>query len=572
MKHTAIARMTARLTCAFVALCVLFCPFLKAGAEVEAPIIDSPYALVYNVQYSEVLYEKNADERIAPASFAKVMTAILAYEYKAEVGSPAPVIVDEEEAAAARGGLYRIQAGEQFAFDDLLCALVIGNANNAAYLLAKTVSGDVDTFVARMNERARELGAEQTHFANPTGLDDNSAYTTLSDMAKICEAANTINDYMVTSSKLYYEIAPTELTKQKRTVFNNNLILDAVPNVVDGVESFNYYIEGAVGINCGGTKEAGDCLATAKEGDASTTNLVLLSGGVTNESGLKTTFLDAKKLFSYAEEAYEVQTVLAAGSIIQEIPVDLADAQDHVMLIASADITALLPVDAQIDEKIVREIYTTEKRLEAPVVEGTAHGSIEIYYEDELIGSAELLAQRSISRSAPLYLLDNVKGFSQKPLVRLILIVLAVAIVLFLAACLILLWIQKQQNSKLSPTEKRRLKKQQKELLFKEKLRQQEYIDQMRVERKKRSARRKQVRRAILQQRKKEAAEAARRAAARPQGRQPQAQAARRPAQGPAQPRRTSAPGQLPKPAEGSTRPAPPRRNPPQGKRPPQKK
>ena len=551
-------RFAVRVAAGLLALVFLFflAPTAFASGEESIypePSINSDAALVYNLQYDKVLFNQNADNPIYPASFAKVMTAILCYEHRQTLGTSVKVTVTEEDDLTVNG--LGLLVEEEFDFDTLLSAMVVGSSNDAAMVLARTVGGTVSDFVNRMNEKAKELGCENTHFANPTGLHNGSAQTTLSDMAKICKAAYSINDYMQTSSLLRFEIPATNKSEKTRVVTNSNLLLNPRTDL-------GYYVKDAMGINHGYTPQSGYCLASVRDTKGAI-NLVLVSGGYKNEEKQNSALLDAMALFSYAEKAFEITTVLKRETVMREVPVRLSDTQDHILLIAGSDVSSLLPVGFNRVTDIEQRIFLTEKVLEAPIVEGTSYGSVEIYFKGELIGSAELLAQRSLSRSTSLALLSSVEEFLQLPVVRLILIIVACVVAAFLILCCILLAVQNRKKSGLTPQQRRAKKKMEKELLWKEKVRQQEYF---RVRRKERKLRRDEAIEDFRRARErhlKAQEEALRRAEQR-------ARAAQRPTTGPAPKRQTGVPTKPnPRPAAGcETRPVQKGPRPTQGTRP----
>ena len=166
----------------------------KAAADsITKPEITSEAGILYDVTNGRVLFEKNADEKLAPASTTKLMTALLVLE-KAKLDDKvtfSKTAVTDLEAGAVKIGLVE---GDQVAVKDCLYALLLKSANEVANGLAEHVSGSISGFSELMNARARELGCTNTHFVNPTGLKSDEQYTTCRDMAKIAAAALAIPD------------------------------------------------------------------------------------------------------------------------------------------------------------------------------------------------------------------------------------------------------------------------------------------------------------------------------------------------------------------------------------------
>lgn len=573
MKHT---RKTIRFAAKFAAC--FFALFFSLGAlfvvfadtttpeDVSYPVPTplSECGLIYNLQYERVLFQQKADVPIYPASFAKVMSALLAYEYRRDLGTNIAVTVTSDDDLSV-GGLG-LEADEITDYDALLSAMVVGSANDAANVLARVIDGSIPAFVEHMNRRAGELGCTDTVFQNPTGLHAGGAQTTLNDMAKICAKAYEINDYMQTASLLRYEFAPTNKHDKVRILTTSNLLLNPRTDL-------GYYVKGAMGINHGSTPQSGNCVCSVRE-TGGAINLILVSGGYRTESKQNTALLDAKEMFDYAEKAFEIATVLKDESVIQEVPVRLSDTQDHILLIAANRITALLPVGFNAVTDIEQRVFLTEEVLEAPIVEGTAFGSLELYYKGELIGQTELVAQHSLARSASLAIVSSVENFLQHPIVRMILFILAALLIVILVVCVILLIIHQRKKSGLTAAQRRAKRRLENELIKKEKARQEEYIQSERAKNLRRFQKHMQKRRLEKEKRRMEQEEEARRererarraqARARTQAAPPASSQTRPNAARPSGPVRPAAPRRtdLSRPAEGCEapiRPAAPQR------------
>ena len=457
--------LAARLTAGLFALLFVFCflPRVRAAGSVyEPPQISTAHALIRNLDYDLTLYDKAGADLVYPAGFAKIMSAILFYEYLNNVVSPAPVTVLSSDDLS--GGGIGLKADEVLEYTDLLNAFVVGSANDAGMVLARVVGGSVPLFVEKMNERAKELGAQNTHFENPTGLHNANARTTLADMFLICKSAYRIDAYMKASSLSLFDVPATNLTDKTRRLRNQNqLVINRASNT--------YYVKGTMGINLGYTAESGYCLCSVKE-ENGVANLLLLSGGSRDSSGENLTLTDAKTLFEYVGKAFTVETVLEKNAVVKEMPVALSSNQDHVLLVAASDVKAILPVGYNGQTDLENRITLSAETLSAPIVEGTSYGVCEIYYQGERIGSTELVAQQSVARSTSLFLLSGIENFLQLPAVRVVLIVLLILLLLLLVACLILITVQRWRQTGLSAKERRAIKQKQKALVRAEKNRQ----------------------------------------------------------------------------------------------------
>ncbi|MBR5381479.1 MAG: D-alanyl-D-alanine carboxypeptidase, partial [Oscillospiraceae bacterium] len=244
-----------RTLCALAAAALLFCaPCLAADEDAEvlapAPEIAAPSAILTEKRTGQVLYEKNADEQLEPASVTKIMTILLIVE-ALEDGR---LSLDEGVTASARaagmgGSQIFLAEGESMSVRDLLKAIVVASANDAAVAMAERLAGTEEAFVALMNERAQALGMRDTVFKNCTGLpDDREHLTTARDISLMARAL----------------IAHEEI-KEYTTIWT-----DTLRGGEFGLSNTNKLIrfyDGATGLKTGYTSRAGHCLAATAERD-----------------------------------------------------------------------------------------------------------------------------------------------------------------------------------------------------------------------------------------------------------------------------------------------------------------
>lgn len=159
------------------------------AAAANAPALDATAALLVSPESDMVLYEKNADEKRYPASTTKIMTALLTLENVSDLSAVVTAEASDFENVTADSSNAGIKLGEQVTVKDLLYALMLPSANEAAYMLARHVGGSWEQFVDMMNERAAELGCTGTHFCNPCGLHEDDHYTTAHDLYRIAKQA-----------------------------------------------------------------------------------------------------------------------------------------------------------------------------------------------------------------------------------------------------------------------------------------------------------------------------------------------------------------------------------------------
>ncbi|MBO4309392.1 MAG: D-alanyl-D-alanine carboxypeptidase [Clostridia bacterium] len=218
---------------------------LLAGVRVS-PSVSAQSAALMEAESGEFLFEKEADVRLPMASTTKIMTALVALEHAA----PETVITVAHEAVGTEGSSVYLFEGEQLTLEQLLYALLLSSANDAAVAIAYGVAGGVEPFAALMNEKASSLGLRNTHFTNPHGLDDPDHYTTARELAVIARAA-LANDLIRKMAATRKTTIPQNGNVGMRLLVNHNKLLRLY--------------DGAIGIKTGFTKRSGRCLVSAAE-------------------------------------------------------------------------------------------------------------------------------------------------------------------------------------------------------------------------------------------------------------------------------------------------------------------
>ena len=186
----------------FICLNILLLFSVKADYE-DVPNINSPSAILLDLNTGKILFEKNIDEKMYPASLTKVMTAIIVLE-ECELDEIVTVSYDSVMSLSSGYVTANLQIGEEFTVEQMLYVMMVGSSNDAAIVLAEHVSGSIDEFSKLMNEKAINLGCTSTNFVNPNGVHDENHYTTVYDMYLILNAAIQNEDfYRIFTSDTY---------------------------------------------------------------------------------------------------------------------------------------------------------------------------------------------------------------------------------------------------------------------------------------------------------------------------------------------------------------------------------
>lgn len=253
-----------------------------------APILESHAAVVIEAETGTVLYDKNMNMRCYPASITKILTAVLGIENS----SLHDMIYYSEEniAAVPRDSSHiAINPGEELSMENSLYGLLLASANECANAIAEHISGSIPAFVERMNERAKELGAINTHFANANGLPDENHYTTCYDMAMISRAAVFNETYRKINGTTSYMIPPTNLQPEPRPVNTLHRL------ILSGASHYN----GCFGGKTGYTSIAGSTLVTFAERDGMTLICVVM------QSTSPACFTDSAALLDYGFQSFQ---------------------------------------------------------------------------------------------------------------------------------------------------------------------------------------------------------------------------------------------------------------------------
>ncbi len=234
-------------------------------SEALAPIISAEGAILMNADTGEVIYEKEADKRLYPASTTKIMTTLITLEAMEEVGAgmDSKVIVPKAAVGIEGTSIY-LKEGEEVSMEELLYGAMHKSGNDAATCLGICATGSVEEFVDRMNEKTKTLGCRNTHFQNPSGLTDKNHYTTARDLALISREALKNDKFraIASSKKWPNESSVIQAPGSGRSFKNKN-------------KTITQY-EGATGLKIGYTKAAGRTLAaSAKKGNVELIAVVL---------------------------------------------------------------------------------------------------------------------------------------------------------------------------------------------------------------------------------------------------------------------------------------------------------
>ncbi|HJA48622.1 MAG TPA: D-alanyl-D-alanine carboxypeptidase [Candidatus Agathobaculum intestinipullorum] len=395
------------------------------AAAPDAPTLNAEAALLISPDTGMVLYEKNADERRYPASTTKIMTALIVLENVTDLSETVTAEASDFEHVTADSSNADIKEGEIVTIEDLLYALMLPSANEAAYMLARHVGGTWENFVDMMNERAAELGCTGTHFSNPCGLHEEDHYSTARDLYKIGYAAMQDETFANIVNTVQHKMAKTNMHEERKIYTTNMLIFSSY-----AAYAYPY----CQGIKTGHTSEAGNCfVGYAEYGDAKLYSVVMgCDDHSTEYPEIAASFTDTSALCKWGFENFTSKTIVQQGDTIKEIGVNLSTDTDRLVLTTKSDLVSLVPVDIDMDALLKGAVITAPDEVNAPIKAGDVIGSVTYSYGGVDYGTVELVALSDVEVSQVLYYADKLSHFFQSTVFKVILIVLAVFVVLYI--------------------------------------------------------------------------------------------------------------------------------------------
>ncbi len=361
--------------CAVWLLCLLLLPCpLAAEADADAPAIRAEAAVLLEAGSGRVLFAQNADASLPMASTTKIMTALLAIE-SGRLSEPVTV---SETAARTEGSSLYLKADETQPLIDLVYGLMLQSGNDAAVAIAEHLSGSVEAFAERMNEKAAALQLDGTHFVNPNGLHDSEHYTTAKSLARLAAFAMQNETFRAVVSAVRHV---TDGGSVRRVFRNKNRMLTEY--------------DGCTGIKTGYTKAAGKCLVfSAKR------NGMELIGVLLNDPAM---WDDAKALLDYGFSAYELRS--AAGAF-EVFTVNVLHGEKNALPAAPKhDILYPIRTDGSESLSIETSLYG---EVSAPMEAGDPVGRITVYVNGEAVCEVPVTALETVRKKSLLRCIERI--------------------------------------------------------------------------------------------------------------------------------------------------------------------
>ena len=382
-----LSRAAAVLAGVLLSLALLAAP--AARAQDGAPDVQAPAAVLVEASTGDVIFERDAGDERPIASTTKLMTALLVLE---NIALDDVLTAPGYEAGPAES-VIGLREGERMKVRDLLRALLLASANDAAEALAVGLSGSTDEFVDEMNRRAEQLGLKDTSYANPIGLDEEGNHSSARDLVKL---ATVLRRKPFFRETVDLPRAVLRSGSRRRTIQNRNLLVRNVP-VVDGVKT-------------GRTLQAGYVLV----GSASRDGVTVMSA-VLGEPSEAARDADTLALLRYGLRRYERRTVLEEGRRLADADLDFRDEQ--VDLVAAETVERVL----RRGERARVRVVSAPQELDGPLPAGAEVGTVEVSVRGRVVERVPLVTAVAVEEAS---VGDRVVSVLTKPLSILLVVVL----------------------------------------------------------------------------------------------------------------------------------------------------
>lgn len=346
-------------------------------------------AILYELTSSTMVYAWNPDEAVDPSGMNKLLTAIVALER----GDPEDVVTVSRtvvQSAALIGSVSAgLKYGEEITLKDLLFCMMVGSANDAAVVIAEHIAGTEEQFVEMMNLRARELGCENTHFVNASGLPQQGQYTTARDLAKITVAALENELFTQMFNAVNYTVPATNKVGERYIKTTNYLTSkETVKTQFDSR---------VIGGKTGALSTTDRSLICTAEHSGKRYLVVLMSAqGTVTADGLSVktfgSFEETRALLDFGFKEFSFRQVLHAGQVLEQFPV--TGGENLVYAGSAMELYSTLPVTVQPEVVSFRCVLNTE--LKAPLEAGQVIGTAEVWYRDICVGTTDLVAMHPV--------------------------------------------------------------------------------------------------------------------------------------------------------------------------------
>jgi D-alanyl-D-alanine carboxypeptidase (penicillin-binding protein 5/6) len=352
----------------------LFLPTLAMAEESKINLAENAKsAILIERDTGTILYDKNSNEKLPPASMTKIMTMILIME-SIDKGSLTleEKIRTSEYAASMGGSQIFLEPGEEMTVEEMLKGIAIASGNDASVAMAERIAGSEESFVKMMNDRAKELGLKDTNFVNPTGLPAENHYSTAHDMALM--AKELLKYDLITKFTSVYEDYLRQDTDKKFWLVNTNRLVKFYPGV-DGLKT-------------GYTSEAKYCLTATAKKDNMRVIAVVMGASTPKDRNAQVT-----KMLDYAFSQYKTHPMLERSAVVSKVKISKGSSK-FVDVVTSESISVLTKKGENIDD-VTQEVILKDN-VKAPIKKGDELGQLLLKKGDKVIVDSPIVAANNV--------------------------------------------------------------------------------------------------------------------------------------------------------------------------------
>lgn len=370
----------------------------------EQQLVENARAMIlFDANSDTLLYAWNADERMYPASLAKIVTAIVVIE-QGTMADLVTVTADTLATIPEDAARYGFSAGEVISVEALLYCMMVDSANDAAAILANYLCGTEEAFAAEMNRFAEELHCKDTNFVNPHGLHDDQQYTTARDITRILSAALKNELFREIFETVYYTMPATNMSGE-RWISTGNYLMNKDKDKVE-----IYYDPRVTGGRTGVTTDGERCIAsTARKGELELISIIMGSKSSYNEGGLTNSFggyQETSDLLDYGFDGLKTAQIFYEDQAVRQCKVVNGDTD--LVLGSQVSLSTILPQGVKQTNLTYR--YTDSvSAFEAPIEKGMKLSNLEVWYGNICIAQADLYAMNHVPTQ------QSVKSVVQDP-------------------------------------------------------------------------------------------------------------------------------------------------------------
>lgn len=400
--------------CLLTLLCSVCLPLYAETTEEMSFDFGAEYAAVVNAETGRVLYGKNEETQVYCGFLPRVMTCILLLEHGSDL-SETVTLSSEVRSNTPQVSSAKLGTGDSISLYDLMRCVLVANSQEAAVAIALHLADSLPSFVAKMNMRAKELGAEHTHFTNVHGYysTGTAQTTTMTDAAHILAHAITLDSFVDVTKEKYIKIT---VNGKERGLYTRNSMIDS---------GSSYYDKKANGLVVYGDTRIGAGVASM----VTDKKITMIAVSATNGT-ISSLYPHMSELLDYALSEYSYKTLITASAPVCEIPVRFGKERDYVVLAAADTISAPLP--RSIAPADVTQLVESAQLVEAPVEKGTVLGTLTLVHDGIVYGTTDLVAQSTVTVDVIATYTERINALFGNGILWLILIGLLVLLLLYI--------------------------------------------------------------------------------------------------------------------------------------------